>query len=428
MNPMLTTALRLYGKNDLRLESFELPEIKDDEILIRIISDSICMSTYKAAAQGSDHKRVPNNVVQNPVIVGHEFSAEIIEVGDKLKDQYHAGTRVSLQPALKGTYDAAGYTFPYIGGDATYAIIPAIYIEQGNVLAYQGDAFFAASLSEPLSCVIGAVHACYHTTQGEYTHDMDIKDGGVSAILAGAGPMGLAMIDYMIHRKRHSKKLVVTDIDDARLEHAQRILSPLDAAENGVELIYLNTKNISDPIAELKALSGQNGYDEVFIFAPVPPVVEQGGAILGYDGCLNFFAGPTNPAFSAPFNFYNVHYNATHLVGTSGGNTDDMCEALEIAGKAQINPAILVTHIGGIDAAKETILNLPHVPGGKKLIYTHITLPLTAIDEFAEKGKTDPLFKELAELCDLTGGLWNADAERYLLANAPALNAELYRI
>ncbi len=425
---MLTTALRLYGISDLRLESFELPPIQDDEILIKIYSDSICMSTYKAAIQGSDHKRVPNDVAQNPVIVGHEFSAEIIEVGRKWKAQYHAGELVSLQPALKGTYDAAGYTFPHIGGDATYAIIPAIYIEQGNVLCYEGDAFFAASLSEPLSCVIGAVHACYHTSQGEYTHDMDIREGGAAAILAGAGPMGLAMIDYMVHRNRRSGKIVVTDIDDARLSHAQKILSPREAAKNGVELHYLNTKGLDDPVAELKKLSGKDGYDEVYILAPVAAVVEQGDAILGYDGCLNFFAGPTDPAFSAPLNFYNVHYSATHVVGTSGGNTDDMREALRMAGQNRINPAILVTHIGGMDAAKETILNLPKVPGGKKLLYTHISLPLTAIDAFAEKGKVDPLFQELAKLCDKTGGLWNAEAEKYLLKHAPKLNAEQYRV
>ncbi len=418
---MLTTALRLYGKNDLRLESFELPAIKTDEILIRIISDSICMSTYKAAMQGSDHKRVPNDVDQNPVIVGHEFSAEIVEIGSKWQSQYKVGQRISLQPALKGTYDAAGYTFQYLGGDATYGIVPNVYIEQGNVLTFDGDAYFSASLSEPLSCVIGAVHACYHTTQGEYTHEMDIKEGGAAAILAGAGPMGLALIDYMVHRDRHSGKIVVTDIDDARLQHAAQILSPKEAAKHGVELIYLNTKDMADPVAELKKISGADGYNEVFIFAPVPMVVQQGDEILGHDGCLNFFAGPTNPAFSAPFNFYNVHYNATHVVGTSGGNTDDMREALRMADQKRITPAILVTHIGGMDSAAETILNLPHVPGGKKLIYTHISLPLTAIDDFTEKGKTDPLFAKLAELCNRTGGLWNVEAEKYLLANAPKL-------
>ena len=78
---MKTHAVRLYGKNDLRLESFNLPEIKDDEILARVISDSLCMSSYKATKQGEDHKRVPDDVFHNPVIIGHEFSGEIVEVG-----------------------------------------------------------------------------------------------------------------------------------------------------------------------------------------------------------------------------------------------------------------------------------------------------------------------------------------------------------
>ena len=425
---MQTTALRLYGKQDLRLETFELPPIREDEIAIKIISDSICMSSYKASMQGEDHKRVPNDVAHNPTILGHELCAEIVQVGAKWATQYKPGQRVSLQPALKGTYDAAGYTFPYLGGDATYGIIPAIYIEQGNLLAYDGDAFFFGSLAEPLSCVIGAVHACYHTSQGEYIHEMDIKEGGYAAVLAGVGPMGLAMIDYLIHRQRHSKKLVVTDIDQGRLNRASQILSPEEAAKNGVELIYLNTANMADPVAELKALSGGNGYDEVFVFAPVPAVVEQADAILAYDGCLNFFAGPTNTAFSAKFNFYNVHYNASHIVGTSGGNTDDMREALMLAAQGLTNPAILVTHIGGLDAAKETTLTLPNIPGGKKLLYTHISLPLTAIADFADKGKTDPLFAKLSELCDAAGGLWNLAAEQFLLANAPKLDAQKYAV
>ena len=77
---MKTKAVRLYGKNNLRLEEFELPAIKDNEILAHIISDSLCMSSYKAAIQGANHKRVPTNVVENPVIIGHEFCGEIIRI------------------------------------------------------------------------------------------------------------------------------------------------------------------------------------------------------------------------------------------------------------------------------------------------------------------------------------------------------------
>ena len=43
---MKTKAVRLYGVDDIRLDEFELPEIKDDEILVKVVSDSICMSTW----------------------------------------------------------------------------------------------------------------------------------------------------------------------------------------------------------------------------------------------------------------------------------------------------------------------------------------------------------------------------------------------
>ena len=108
------------------------------------------------------------------------------------------------------------------------------------------------------------------------------------------------------------------------------------------------------------------------------PVIEQGDAILGFDGCLNFFAGPTNPEFKAELNFYNVHYAFTHIVGTSGGNTDDMRESLKLMGEGKINPAIMITHVGGLDAVVDTTLNLPQIPGGKKLIYTNISMPLVS--------------------------------------------------
>lgn len=115
-------------------------------------------------------------------------------------------------------------------------------------------------------------------------------------------------------------------------------------------------------------------------------VVEMGDRLLGRDGCLNFFAGPTDPLFTAELNFYNVHYASTR--------------------------------IGGLDSVADTIINLPNIPGGKKLIYTNIQMELTALEDFQEKGKTDPLFAYLAGLIDKNNGLWSVEAEKYLLENA----------
>ncbi len=419
---MKTTAVRIYGKNDLRMESFELPEIKDSEILARVVSDSICMSSYKAAMQGAEHKRVPDDVAENPTIIGHEFCGELVKIGAKWADRYKAGDKFVIQPSInyKGSLDAPGYSFRYIGGDATYIVIPEEVMIMNCLLPYESDNFFCGSLTEPLSCVIGAFHASYHTERGSYEHKMGIKEGGRMAILAGVGPMGLAAIDYIIHCPLRPSVLVVTDIDDARLSRAEQLLTPEEAMKNGVKLTYINTANIESPDEHLKEIAG-GAFDDVFVFAPVASVIETADKMLGADGCLNFFAGPTNTQFSALFNFYNVHYSSTHIVGTSGGNTDDMIESIEMIKESKLTPAILVTHIGGLDSVVETTLNLPRIPGGKKLIYTGISLPLTAISEFEEKGKNDPLFAKLAEIVAKTNGLWNSEAEKYLLENAKPL-------
>ena len=265
------------------------------------------------------------------------------------------------------------------------------------------------------------MHACYHTTPGSYVHSMEIKDGGKMALLAGVGPMGLACINYVLHREdRHPSLFVVTDIDQTRLNRAAMLYTKEFAASRGIDLRYVNTGAVENPVETLRELTGGDGYDEVVVMAPVPAVVEQADAILGFDGCLNFFSGPGRSDFKAPFNFYNVHYASTHVVGTSGGNTDDMKEALHLMGKG-MDPAGLVTHIGGLNAVIETTLNLPSVPGGKKLIYTHIDMPLTAIADFGKKGETNPVYAELDRICKAHQGLWSVEAENYLLSHSENL-------
>lgn len=410
---MKTRAVRLHGENDLRLEEFELPPLKNGEILIKIISDSVCMSTYKTAKQGAAHLRVPDDVGENPVIVGHEFCAEVAEVSDKWKDQYAVGDKVVIPPVLSylGGMQTIGYSFGEIGGASTYSIVYEHIIDQGYLMKLQSDCFFKGSLIEPASCVIRGYKGSLHLDDG-FVPYTNIKPGGKVAILAGCGPMGLVAIDLALHGAVKPSVVVVTDLDENRLARAKEIFRPEDAARNGIELIF-SKSTCRD---ELVALAGGE-FDDVFVYAPVPAVVELGDAILGFDGCLNFFAGPLDKNFSAKLNFYNVHYKQHHVSGTSGSTIEDMQDIVRLIGEKQIDPAVMITHIGGLNAVIDTTVNLPHIPGGKKLIYTHIDLPLTAIADFAALGEQDDRFQVLDDLVRKNNGLWSADAENYLLTS-----------
>ena len=421
---MKSKAVRLHGEKDLRLEDIDLPQIKSDEILAEVVSDSLCMSSYKASTQGTKHKRIPDDISENPIIIGHEFCGKILEVGSVWKDKFKPGDKFSIQPALNdpngpvGTLSAPGYSYSFIGGNAQHIIIPSEVMKNNCLLPFKGDAYYLGSLAEPLSCVIGAFHANYHTTPGSYEHKMGIIEGGSLALLGGVGPMGLGAIDYIIHCDRKPKRLVVTGIEQPLIDRAKSLYTIEHAAENGIELYYVNSMQTSTQ--ELKALSmNGDGFDDVFVYAPVAPLLEQADQLLGFDGCLNFFAGPTDPNFNASFNFYNVHYAATHVVGTSGGNTDDMIEALELMSDKRVNPSGLITHIGGLNAVIDTTMNLPNISGGKKLIYTHLKLPLIALNELSNY--SEKMYQDLDLIVKRYNGQWSPEAEQFLLKNAPRL-------
>lgn len=99
--------------------------------------------------------------------------------------------------------------------------------------------------------------------------------------------------------------------------------------------------------------------------------------------------------FSADVNLYDCHYNATKILGSTGGSIDDMKEAIDRAARKEIKPAVMITHVGGIDSIVDTTMNLPNIPGGKKLSYLHINMPMTAISDLRSLAKDDPFSMNL---------------------------------
>ncbi|MGX2943733.1 zinc-binding dehydrogenase [Enterococcus alishanensis] len=408
---MKTKAVRLYGKKDLRLEEFELPEIKENEILASVVTDSICMSTWKLANQGADHKKSPNDLAENPIIIGHEFCGEILEVGGKWSHKYKKGERYVVQANLQlpDRPDCPGYSYPYTGGDATYIVISEDVMNQDCLIPYNGETYFEGSLIEPLSCVIGAFEANYHTKNGSYEHHMGIKPDGNLLIMGGTGPMGLLAIDYALNGPVKPKKIVVTDQHDDKLNRAAKLYP----SQNGIEVSYVNVKDLPNQAEKLSEIVG-GGFDDIFVMIPIGEVLTEATKALNPDGCLNFFAGPQDKEFTATVNFYDVHYSATHFVGTSGGNTEDMRKAVALIENKQVKVANVVTHILGLNAVAETTLDQPAIGGGKKLVYTHKKADLTNLAELPENSP-------LAEILSQTDGIWSKAAEEYVLAKYPEI-------
>jgi len=421
---MLTKAVRLYGANDIRLEQFELPEITDNEVLMEVFTDTLCTSTYKAVKQGSKHKRVPLDVDKNPVIIGHEMCGVIRKVGSALKGKFKVGSKAVIQPALKleSGYDP-GYSYKYIGGNATYVVVPQIVIERGCLINFDGESFFEGSLVEALGCLLRGFKGFYHTDYTDYVRTDGAKKGGRLAILGGAGPMGIGAIELACGYAG-VKQVVVTDIDKKRIEWAKTKCSPARFSEKGVELVYVNTKDDINADKTLIDISN-GGFDDVFVMAPVASLFNLAEKICREDGCVNFFAGPPVHDLQGSLNLYRIHYDGIHVVGTAGSIPQDTLDTIKIIENGLINSGALVSHILGLNEVIPAIYAMEKPNGAKKVCYTGLDIPMVALEDFKELGKTDPMYLELDKIVKANGGLWCKQAEDYLLAHAPKVKVGL---
>jgi hypothetical protein len=155
--------------------------------------------------------------------------------------------------------------------------------------------------------------------------------------------------------------------------------------------------------------------------APSPELFQMAEQICREDGCINFFAGPTQKDMQGSLNLYRIHYDGIHVLGTGGSIPQDMRYVLELIQTNAIRPEALISHILGMSAYVDTMMAMATPSGAKKLCYTGLDIPLIAIDELDKWGEKDPLYSELAKIVKNNGGLWCVEAEEYLLKHAPKI-------
>ncbi len=318
-------ALVYHGPQDLRLEQVAVPQIGPGELLVRVLSASICGTDLRI--YHGNHRMYPPGTVRIP---GHEIVGTIASVGEHVEG-LAVGQRVFCAPntgcgqcaqCIRGNnnlcanYEALGVTRD--GGFAEYVRIPANSVQQGNVIPITETVDPAvAALMEPFACVLRGQNAL-HILPGEVV------------LIMGAGPIGV--MHLKLAKARGAGKVVVSEPIPERAEQARR----------------MGADQVVDPTSgELKAvldeLSQGGGADAVIVAAPVQAAMESALELAAISGRINFFGGlpKDRPKINLDANL--VHYKELVVTGTTACSTADCWQATRIVNAGIVDLSEIVS-------------------------------------------------------------------------------------
>jgi len=306
-----------YNNRDVRLEEVPVPKIGPGELLIKTRASGIC---------GSDLMEW-YRIKKAPLVLGHEITGEIAEVGAGVED-FKIGDRVFSShhvPCGKCRYCLAGHqsvcdllrtTHFDPGGFAEYIRVPEINVKLGTLKIPDTMTFDEGSFIEPLACVVRAQ-----------------RFGGIGAgqtiLVIGSGISGLLHIQ--LARARGADRIFATDISEYRLNAAKRFGA--DAAIHGA----------ADVPARLRDLNDGRPADRVIVCTGALPAIQQAVRCVDRGGTLLFFA-PTAAGVDAPIPLFDFWRDEISVVTSYAGSGDDLKESLQLIGDHKVGVADMVTH------------------------------------------------------------------------------------
>ncbi|MEI7848907.1 MAG: zinc-dependent dehydrogenase [Chloroflexota bacterium] len=314
-----------HGPNDLRVEDVPVPVIDKNEILVKVLSASIC-GTDLRIFHGNHRLYLPGTIR----IPGHEVVGTIAAVGDEVKN-YSVGQRVFCAPNtgcghclqcisgnnnLCANYDAIGVTSD--GSFAEYVRIPANSVRQGNVIPVsEGLNAAVAALMEPFACVLRGQNALH------------IKPGEVVLVI-GAGPIGV--MHTKLARARGAGRIIVSE--------------PLPA--RAAQVRHMGADRVVDPTSEnlklvLNEESHGRGADVIIVAAPVHAAQESALDLAAISGRINFFGGLPKDRPMINFDSNLVHYKELVITATTACSTADCWQATEIVNSGMVDLSDLIS-------------------------------------------------------------------------------------
>jgi L-iditol 2-dehydrogenase len=306
-----------YNNRDVRLEELPVPKIGAGELLLKTRASGIC---------GSDLMEW-YRVKKAPLVLGHEITAEVVEVGSGVTD-FKAGDRVFSThhvPCGQCRYCLAGHqsvcdllrtTHFEPGGFAEYIRVPKINVELGTLRIPDTMTYDEGSFIEPLACVVRAQRFAKLAA-------------GQTVLVIGSGISGLLHIQ--LAKARGAARIIATDISDYRLNAARQF---------GADVVIHGSDDVP---AKLLELNDGRLADRVICCAGALPAAQQATKSVDRGGTLLFFA-PTAAGVDVPIPLFDFWRDEINVVTSYAGSCADLQESLELIRDHNVRVADMVTH------------------------------------------------------------------------------------
>jgi len=330
----------LYGAGfdnlgrDGHLIEVPLPQPGPDELLVRHDACGLCFSDIKVIKQGQEHARIFKDMKTDPVVLGHEVSMTVVQVGQNLRDQYKVGQRFIIQADIykNGVNYAYGYMIQ--GGLSEYGIIDQRVLngDHGSyLLPVKPDTGYAESaLTEPWACVIAAYELTYRTA---------LKSGGTMWVIGCAGEQRAFEISSGLTEAHHPDRIILTDVP-ANLALWIRAR----ALQYGVTVIERDGL----ALAEYGTISqvAPDGVDDIVVLGANPDVIEAASPLLAVFGILCIMADkPLGRDVAVDVG--RIHYHRWTYVGSTGTDIARAYSDLPVRSKLRPGGRALFVGAGG---------------------------------------------------------------------------------
>jgi threonine dehydrogenase-like Zn-dependent dehydrogenase len=203
------------------------------------------------------------------------------------------------------------------------------------------------------------------------------------------------------------KTIVCTDVSDLRLDDLCTSFAG-EAAAKGIEFICLNPTNQAAYQAGMARFKEQ-GFDDVIVLVPVPPVISDAASYVASKGIMNIFAGVARGTM-AKLKLSDAYLKSVRIFGHSASSIADLRLMLQQAESGELSPNRSVAAVGSLSAARDGLKAVKDTTfPGKVVIFPHIKeMPLTALPDLKDK-----LPSVYAKLKD--GREWTVEAEKEFL-------------